>query len=148
MPVTEESPLAIRDLMLATFIAAAAFGLARLSPASQQDKKVWIAWFLAFGIASCISTIAMLPACALLMRARPLKQSLIYSGLYASMFIAVEWMNVGILIWRAPQFVGPYPIYVALSCLMMSFAGTLVLAALAARAEGYQLTWGRREPTT
>lgn len=144
MSVGTESPLTIRDLMLATLLAAAAFGLARLSPANQRAQQFWIAWFIAFVLASGISTIAMLPAGVLLMRRRPLKRALVYSGLYAALLVGTLWVVVAILRWRAPSVLAPWFVYVGLSSLMLSFASTLVLAAVAARAKGYQLVWGRR----
>jgi len=136
-----QAPLAIRDLMAATVIVAVAFGLARLAPEFQKEM-FWIAC-IALAVAGGISTIAMLPAGAILLRPRQLTRALVYAGLYAAIPISILWLAVAIARWYGTVVLPPYQIFVCLSALMLSFAGTLVLAAVAVREQGYWLAWGR-----
>jgi hypothetical protein len=143
-PVGSDSPLSIRDLMLATVLVATAFALARMSTAYQQEKEFAGALIIFSGLAGFISTIGMLPAGALLMKPRRFSRGLLYGGLYACGLIGVPWTVVGVLYWRWPGQLPPYPVIFGLSSLMISYAATVILAAAVARAEGYRLVWGRR----
>ena len=134
-----ESPLSIRDLMAATLVAAATLALARLAP-SPDGKSMWPVWGVAFTFASVISSIAMLPAGALLLRSRLLKPGLAWSGLYAAAWIALPWIIA--LVVRSYGLVNlpPWQIFLGLSTLMFTFAATLTLTAVIARDRGYRLT--------
>jgi hypothetical protein len=95
-------------------------------------------------VTGIISTIGMLPAGALLMRPRGLARALWYGGLYAALLVSILWLVVvGLQRWYGAGSVGPFIFYVGLSSLMLGFAGTLILAAVAARLRGYRLVWGR-----
>ena len=142
-----EPPLAIRDLMLATLVVAAALALARLAPIFQDEDPtdVWPAWGVAVTAASVISSIAILPAGALLLRSPSLRRGLIWSGAYAAAWIALVWIMVAILLWFGVQ-LPPWVLFVGLSNLMFTFAATLTLTAVIARDRGYRLT-SRRVPS-
>jgi hypothetical protein len=139
-----EPPLKICDLMLATLLVGAAFALARLVPPVAREQERWAIWAIMFTVASGISTIAMLPAGPLLMRPRLLQRALFYGGLYAALLVSILWGAVGVLYLYASAYLAPFFLYVWLSALMLAFAATLILAAVAARAHGYRLVWGRR----
>jgi hypothetical protein len=139
-----EPPLAIRDLMLATLAVAASLALARLAP-SPDAGEVWPIWAAAFTVASAISTIALLPAGALLLRMQPFSRGLAWSGLYAAAWIALLWVIVGVLRFYALA-LPPRALVVGLSSLMATFAATLMLTAVIARDRGYRLTSGRTRP--
>jgi hypothetical protein len=143
-PIAAEPPLTIRDLLVATLLVAGAFACARLLPQIQQEQRFWLVWCVACGVTAVISTFSMLPAGALLMRPRLLNRALLYGCVYAGLFISLVWIVAGILWVEAPQYLVPSVAYVWLSSLMLGFAGTLTLAAVAARAHGYRLVWGRR----
>jgi hypothetical protein len=138
-----ERPLAIRDLMLATIIVAASLALARIAP-SPDAGEIWPVWGASFVIASVISTIALLPAGAILLRGPQFSRGLMRGGLYAAAWIALPWIIVAILLWYAPGPLPPRALFVGLSNLMFTFAATLVLTAAIARDRGYRLAWGRR----
>jgi hypothetical protein len=139
-----DAPLTIRDLLMATVVVAATFAIARQSRWIQPGNDGrWMLVAMVMTIAGFISTIALLPAGALLFKAKNFQRGLAWSGAYISAFIALEWAIVGILWWYAPQFLLPYQLYVGLSSLMLCFAGTLIVVAWAARADGYRLVSGR-----
>jgi hypothetical protein len=138
-----EPPLAIRDLMAATVIVAVTFGLARLSPAAQQAPGYWIAWCIALVISATVSTFVMLPAAAMLLRPRVLSRALLYAGVYIAAAITTLWLHVVVLRLYWPGSLAPWQIYVCLSVLILSFAGTVILAAVFIRGQGYQLVSGR-----
>jgi hypothetical protein len=143
-----DPPLAIRDLMAATVIVAVTLGLARLSPAAQKGPTFWIAWCIGLVIAASVSTVIMLPAAAMLLRPRGLRRALLNAGLFAGSAISFLWLHVVLLRWRWPQFLAPWQIYVCLSVLILAFAGTVILAALVIRGQGYHLAWGRDRGAT
>ena len=135
-PTTQR--LTIRDLMLATFVVAVTFALARLAP-SPDAGEMWPVWGIAATVASVVSTISLLPAGALLLRNRPLSRSLAWSSLYALALISLIWVAVALMYWFAPGMLAPRAVYVGLSSLMFTFAATLTLAAAIARDRGYRL---------
>jgi hypothetical protein len=143
-PAHREPPLAIRDLMAATLVVAAALALARLAP-SPDGKTLWPVWGVAVVVAGVISSIALLPAGALLLRMKDLNRGLIASGLYAAAWIALPWIIVAVLRWNAVN-LPPRALFVGLSMLMFTFAATLVLTAVIARNRGYRLAGGRLRP--
>jgi len=141
-----EPPLAIRDLMLATLVVAVSLALARLAP-SPDAGSMWPIWGVAFVVASVISSLALLPAGALLMRMRPFSRGLASSGLYAAAWIALPWIIVGVLRITGSVMLPPLAIFVGLSSLMCTFAATLILTAVIAKGRGYRLTGGRLPPS-
>jgi hypothetical protein len=138
-----EPPLTIRDLMLATLVVAASLALARLAPADGKD--VWPIWAVSVAVASFISSIALLPAGALLLRMRPFGRGLAWSILYASAWIALPWIIVAVLRFYGSVTLPPWQIFVGLSSLMFTFAATLTLTALIAKGRGYRLISGLRK---
>ena len=134
-----EPPLAIRDLMVATLVVAASLALARVAP-SPDKGEVWPIWAFGFVVASVISSLALVPAGALLMRMQPFRRALVWSGLYAAAWIALPWI-VATVVWAyGLTILPPWPLFVGLSNLMLSFAATLIFTATIARNRGYRLT--------
>ncbi len=140
-----EQRLTIRDLMLATLVVAAALALVRLAP-FQKESDRWGACGMAVTVASVISSIALLPAGAMLLRSRLLSRGLTWSGLYTAAWIASIWVIVAIVRWYGLTSLPPRAVFVGLSSLMFTFAATLMLTAAIARDRGYRLT-GRRKRT-
>ena len=138
-----EPPLAIRDLMLATLVVAVSLALARLAP-SPDAGEMWPVWGVAFAVATVISSIALLPAGALLLRMQPFSRGLVWGGLYALGWIALPWIIVAVLHVTGSVMLPPLAIFVGLSSLMITFAATLILTAVIARDRGYRLTSGRK----
>jgi hypothetical protein len=138
---TASAPLSIRDLMVATVLVAVALALARFAP-SPDGKDPGFVWIVMFVVTSAISTITLLPAAAMLLRTRRFRRGLIFAGLYAAFWVGIVWLVV--LTARYKGFsVPPLAFVVGVSSLIFSFAGTVMLAAAAARARGYRLVWGR-----
>jgi hypothetical protein len=139
--------LSIRDLLVATLVVAATFAAARLAPAMRElapttgENEFWIVIVVGLAIASVISTIAVLPAAAMLLRPRLFSRALALTGGYTFTLIGIHWLIVGIVRWYG----GPLPpavLHVGLSVLMLSYAGTCCLAAYVARQWGYCLAHG------
>jgi hypothetical protein len=141
---SREQPLAIRDLMLATILVAGALALARMSPAPPKRSELWTMWTVFFIWATIISSIALLPAGAILLRGRPFSRRLAWGGLYAGSLIALPWVIVLVVWWYGLAMPPPRALNVGLSSLMLAFASTLILTAAIARDRGYRLTWGHR----
>jgi hypothetical protein len=139
---TGPAPLSIRDLMLATVLVALALALARLvrSPDGKPMEAIWIAMFL---VATTSSAITLLPASPLLLRMRPFQRGILFACLYAAFWMGLPWLVV--LVARQWGLFPPPPlaVLVGLSCLISSFAATVILSAAVARARGYRLVWGR-----
>lgn len=138
-PLPKTERLLIRDLMLATLVAAVTLALARVAP-SPDAGEMWPAWGVASAVATVVSSISLLPAGVLLLRKRPLRQGLVWSSLYAGTLISLVWLAVVLKYQFAPQMLAPRAIYVGLSSLMFTFAATLTLTAAIARDRGYRLT--------
>jgi hypothetical protein len=138
---TRPAPLSIRHLMWATVLVALALGLARIAPLPADDERVFL-WTFMMVAASVISAMALLPAAAML-RLQSFRRGVMFAGLYATFWAGLPWgiVLVGrhLGLWGGP----PLAIVVGVSCLVFSFAGTVILAAAAAREMGYQLVFGR-----
>ena len=138
-----EPPLAIRDLMVATLVVAVSLGLARLAP-SPDAGEMWPVWGFAFTFASVVSSIALLPAGALLLRMQPFSRGLAWSSLYAGAWIALPWI-VAVAVWSyGLAMLPPVAVFVGLSSLMLTFAATIMLTGVIARNRGYRLAGGRK----
>ena len=136
------APLSIRDLMMATGLVALALALARWAP-SPDGKEIGMIWVIMCVMASAVSTISLLPASVLLLRTQPFQRGILFAGLYAAFWVGLLWLVVLVGrhqgLFRTP----PQPVIVGVSCLIVSFATTVMLAAAAVRARGYRLVWGR-----
>jgi len=139
----DERPLSIRDLFLATLIVAVSFAVARLSPAAQQEPKFRIAWGLFMAVAATVSAIAILPAAAILLRPRSFDLAVKYSLSYATVYIVLLWGTVAIVRIFGLTRLPPWFVLVGMTCLILAYAGTAILAAAVARERGYLLAWGR-----
>jgi hypothetical protein len=137
-----DAPLRIRDLMLATILVALTLALVRIAPPSYEDE-FWGAMAVWSTVTMVISTIAMLPAAAVLMRVTSFNYGLAVAGTYAGSFVALIWLVVGISRWQGLNSGPPYFVVIGASCLILSFAATVTLAANVARSHGYRLAWGR-----
>jgi len=140
------TPLTIRRLMLATLVAAATFGLARLAPPIDKGPQ-WHLWAFAFVAAGSFSTLAMMPASAMLMRTPQLRRGLLLAALYAGSYVSVLWAAVFTVRYFGWFPLPPLGIFIGLSTFTFSFAATVMLAAIAARLHGYRLKVGRRGPS-
>jgi hypothetical protein len=143
-------PISIRDLMLATVIVALALAPAQWvrSPDGKEMETPWLVMLLA---ATAISAIAMLPTSPLLLRTRHFERGALLACLYAAFWMALPWVVVLIARNRGLFASPPWPVLLGLSCLVLSFATTAILAAAAARAHGYRLISVNRataKPTT
>ena len=100
-------------------------------------------WIIMFVMASAVSTIALLPASALLLRTQPFQRGILYAGMYAAFWLGLLWLVV--LVGRHQGLFRPplLAVRVGVYCLIVSFAITVMLAAAAARARGYRLVWTR-----
>lgn len=133
--------LSIRDFMKATLLIALALALARLAP-SPDGKELGMIWVVMFFMASAFSTLTLLPASAFLLRTQRFQRGILFAGLYAVCWLGLQWLVISIGrrqgLFRLP----PQPVLVGVSCFIVSFATTVMLAAAAARARGYRLVWG------
>ena len=137
-----DRPLTIRDLLLATVLFALALASARWTP-SPDGKEMGTPWGVAFLVATTVSTIALLPACPLLMRTRRFQHGVLFACLYTALWMALPWMFVLVARYRGRS-VPPLLVLVGLSCLILTFAATVILAATAARAYSFRLACGRQ----
>jgi hypothetical protein len=136
------APLSIRDLMVATMMVALALAPARLAP-SPDDKEFGGLWIIIFVMASAVSTIALMPASALLLRTQQFQRGMVFAGLYAAFWLGLLWLVILVARNTGLFHVPPLAVVLGFSCLIISFAATVVFAAAAARAFGYRLVWGR-----
>lgn len=142
-PHVAEQPLSIRDLLLATLIVAASFAVARLSPAAFQEPEFRFAWGIFMTVAAAFSALAILPAAAILLRPRPFERAVAYGLAYACWPVVLLWGSIVIIRIYGLTSLGPWAIYVGMTSLVFSYAGTAILASAAARECGYLLNWGR-----
>ena len=81
-------------------------------------------WIIMFVMASAVSTIALLPASALLLRTQPFRRGILFAGLYAAFWLGLLWLVVLVGrhqgLFRTP----PQAVLVGVSCLIISFATT------------------------
>src|SRR5262245_48890247 len=143
----DERPLSIRDLFIATLIVAVSFAVARLSPAAQQEPEFRFAWGIFMAVAATASAIAILPAAAMLLRPRPFDRAVKYSLSYASVYIALLWSTVVVVRIYGLGSLPPWFMLVGMTCLILAYSGTAILAAAVARERGYLLAWGRKPAT-
>jgi hypothetical protein len=140
---TRRAPLSIRDLMTATVLVALALALARGAP-SLDGKPIGILWVPMFAAATIISAMTLLPLGPVLMRTPRFGRGVLFATLYAAFWIGVPWLIV-LVAWGRGLFTPPpLPVVLGLSCLILSFVATVILAAAAARSRGYRLITGRR----
>jgi hypothetical protein len=142
-----DQPLTIRDLMIATLLVAASFGVARLSPAAQQEQEFRIAWGLFMTAAATFSLFAILPAAPLLLRSRPFGRAVMYGLAFAAVPIILLWSVVGFVRFYGLVRLPPWMFFLGLTCLVLCYALTAILAAAVARDHGYWLAWGRTPAT-
>jgi hypothetical protein len=139
---TRHAPLSIRDLMTATVVVAAALALARLAP-SPDGKPIGMLWVIMFGAATAVSTMTLLPVSPPLMRTPRFGHGVLFACLYAAFWIGLPWLIV-LVGWSRGLFPPPpLAVLIGFSCLVLSFAATVILAAATARSRGYRLISGR-----
>jgi hypothetical protein len=139
---TRRAPLSIRDLMTATVVVAVALAVARLAP-SPDGKPIGMLWVIMFGAATTLSTMTLLPVSPLLMRTPRFGRGVLFACLYAAFWIGLPWLIV-LVAWGRGLFPPPpLAVLIGLSCLILSFTATVILAAAAARSRGYRLISGR-----
>jgi hypothetical protein len=132
----------IRDLLGATAIVAISLALARAAP-SPDDKEIGALWIAMLGVASSFSAIAMLPAVAILMRPGSFRRRVWLALLYAGVWVGLLWLIVLVVLQLGRTVPPPAAAVVGASCLILSYAVTVILAASVARSYGYWLAWGR-----
>jgi hypothetical protein len=140
--VTRHAPLSIRDLMTATVVVAVALALARLAP-SPDGKPIGMLWVIMFTAATTVSTMTLLPVSPLLMRTPRFGHGVLFACLYATFWIGLPWLIV-LVAWARGLFPPPpLAVLIGISCFILSFAATVILAAAAARSRGYRLISGQ-----
>lgn len=137
--INDEGPWTIRDLFWATLIVAVAFGIARLSPAALQAPNFWIAWCISGTVACVVCSITILPAGVLLLRLESFRHGVVYGWVYAASVVVTLWLIVAVVRFLGFGPLPPYFVFIGLSCLTLAFAGTVILAAMIARQQGYRL---------
>lgn len=139
---TGPAPLSIRHLMWATVLVALSLTLARWAPIPDDDERPFL-WTAMFVAASVISTFGLLPIAGLALRMQPLRRGLLYAGLYAAFWVGLLWAVV--LVGRHYRLFTPPPLFimVGVTCLIVSFTATVMLAVVAVRSRGYRLLRGR-----
>lgn len=140
-PLPDESPLTIRDLLLATFVVAASLAIALLAPGVETDKEFRPVLVVAFTIASVISSIAMLPAGALVMRRQIFTDGLIRGLLYSGSYIVVLWTIIVAMRFYGIGRLPPLAVCLGLSNFLLAFATTILLTAQIAHTRGHRLVW-------
>ena len=136
------APLSIRDLIAATVVVAVALAVARLAP-SPDGKPIGMLWVIMFGAATIVSTITLLPVSPLLMRTPRFGRGVLLASLYAAFWIALIWLIVLVAWGRGLFRPPPLAVLIGVSCFILSFAATVILAAAVARSRGYRLISGR-----
>ncbi len=136
------APLSIRDLMAATVVVAVSLALARLAP-SPDGKPIGMLWAILFAAAATVSTLTLLPVSPLLMCTPRFARGVLFASLYAAFWIALPWLIV-LVAWSRGLFTPPpLPVLLGLTCLILSFTATAILAAATTRSRGYRLISGR-----
>jgi hypothetical protein len=143
-PPPDEPPLTIRDLMLATLVVGASLAIALLAPGIETDKEFRPVLVMGFTVASVISSIAMLPAGALVMRPRVFTDGLARGLLYSGSYIALLWTIIITMRFYGIGRLPPLAVCLGLSNFLLAFAATILVTAAIARSRGYRLIWGRR----
>jgi hypothetical protein len=133
--------LSIRGLMAATLIVSLALALARIAPSPIGKELAWT-WIAIFVTSSTISTITMMPACALLLRTEHVRRGMILAGLYLAFWVGLPWLMIleGLTTGNFP--VRSMRVGVGASSFILSFAVTVAFAAAVARSHGYRLFKG------
>ncbi len=135
-------PLSIRDLLWATALVAVTLTLARAAP-SADDKEIGGLWVVMLGVASTVSTIALLPAAPILLRPGSFQRGVLFGLTYAGAWVSLLWLIVLVILLQGRVIPPPAAIVIGASSLILSYAGTVILTAWVARNCGYWLAWGR-----
>jgi hypothetical protein len=138
-PMGRDGHWTIRDLFTATVVVAVAFGIARVSPAVIAEPEFKFAWLVGGTIALIVSAATLLPTAVFLLRMQSHSRGVAYAWAYALGAVFVEWLTVGIIRWQGLTNLPPVFAFVGLSFLILAYAGTVLLAAKAARNLGYRL---------
>ena len=137
-------PLAIRDLMLGTLVVAVSLAAARLAEGMlHENSDGWLFWAIVGPSLAGISLVSVLPVAVWLLRLRDLSIGLICIPIQTMFAILVTVIIVAI---SEPRLRLEEVLIVA--TIIVSFAATLSLAALAARAAGFRLVTGRTAATS
>jgi hypothetical protein len=131
-------PLAIRDLMLGTVIVAVSLASARLAEEMlRHSSEGWLLWAILVPSLAGISLVSVLPVAVWLLRMRDLSIGLVGIPIQTTIAILV---TVIIIAMSEPRI--RLVEVLAIATIITSFAATLSLAALAARAAGFRLVTG------
>jgi hypothetical protein len=139
-------PLSIGDLLIATMIAGLSLAAARwVDGGKSLNAEFWGGWAIAVAFATGVSVVALLPAASWMLGMRHAVVGLALTGLYAFMALALVWAVFPFIVW------GPRPSaweLTGLSIVVLTFAATLAISAVAARRFGYVLKFGARRALT
>jgi hypothetical protein len=134
-----EKPLGIRDLLVATSIVAVSLALIRL-PEDWAGEDAWMAWGIIVPALAGISLVSVLPVAVWMLHVRNLAIGLVCIPVQTTIAIVVTLIVVAmmerIVLGQA----------LVTGALVVGFAATLSVAALAARAAGYRLQIGLNAP--
>jgi hypothetical protein len=135
---TPAPPLAIRDLMLGTVIVALSLASARLAEGIlDEGSEGWVVWAVLVPSLAGISLVSMLPVAVWLLRMRDLSIGLVCIPIQTLLAIVVT-----VTIVAMNERINVKEVF-AFATIIISFAATLSLAALAARAAGFSLKTDR-----
>jgi cytochrome b561 len=141
-----ELPLAIRDLMVGTFLVAVSLGFARL--ASSGRIQFWpVAWLMVVGGLSALAIFSLLPFGLFALRKIRPGRCFLFTSIYATV-----WYLGTIFVFNFFHFFQPYAVpdfweSIGLGLVLLNFAGVLIITQQLVRALGYRLKIGRSEAT-
>jgi hypothetical protein len=136
-------PLAIRDFMFGTVIVAVSLAAARLAEEMlRHSSEGWLMWAVLVPSLAGISLVSVLPVAVWLLRMRDLSIGLICVPIQTTIAILVTVIIIAMVEPRVRL-----EEVLIIATIIVSFAATLSLAALAARAAGFSLKTDRgRDP--
>jgi hypothetical protein len=146
--IDAQAPWMFLAVLLAISVAAVALAFARLVPTDvgspQQLVEMWVFFT---GCSAAIGLLGALPAGACLLWPLHLGHGLFWFALHTALVVTAVWcLVISVCLWHKSTV--PFDDLACTTIVIVSFFGTLALAALAARGFGYRLILGKasRQP--
>jgi hypothetical protein len=141
--IAPERTSTIGNLMLAMSIAAVALAFARLVPTDVGSPQELVAiWAFLTGWSAAIGLLGALPAAACLLWPRWVSHGLLWYVLHVAAIVTAVWcFIIGVCLFQKSTV--PFDDLACTTIVLISFFGTLALAAFAARGFGYRLILGK-----